>query len=90
LTIRAACLVLPRQDVKLRFKSRLPWAVAFSFSRAIQQPAGEIWKGQEGNVRPHSRLCITARVAIGLRARAITLPRWRRNDGKQAQQPGKN
>jgi len=33
-----------------RFKSRLPWAVAFSFSRAIQQPALEIWKGQEANV----------------------------------------
>jgi fructose-bisphosphate aldolase class I len=33
-----------------RFKSRLPWAVAFSFSRAIQQPALEIWKGQDNNV----------------------------------------
>jgi hypothetical protein len=57
--------------VNLRFKSWFPWAVAFSFSRAIQQPALEIWKGQEGNVRPHSRLCITARVAIGLRARRL-------------------
>jgi fructose-bisphosphate aldolase class I len=36
--------------MNLRFKSRLPWAVAFSFSRAIQQPALEIWKGQEANV----------------------------------------
>jgi fructose-bisphosphate aldolase class I len=33
-----------------RSRSRLPWAVAFSFSRAIQQPALEIWKGQEANV----------------------------------------
>jgi fructose-bisphosphate aldolase class I len=33
-----------------RFKSRLPWAVAFSFSRAIQQPALEIWNGQQSNV----------------------------------------
>ena len=33
-----------------RFKSQLPWAVAFSFARAIQQPALEIWKGQEANV----------------------------------------
>jgi fructose-bisphosphate aldolase class I len=32
-----------------RFKSRLPWAMAFSFSRAIQQPALEIWKGQDSN-----------------------------------------
>jgi len=28
------------------FKSRLPWALAFSFARAIQQPALEIWKGR--------------------------------------------
>ena len=33
-----------------RFRSRLPWAVAFSFSRAIQQPALEIWKGQDSNI----------------------------------------
>jgi fructose-bisphosphate aldolase class I len=33
-----------------RFKSRLPWGVAFSFSRAIQQPALEIWKGLDSNV----------------------------------------
>lgn len=33
-----------------RFKSRLPWALAFSFARAIQQPALEIWQCQEANV----------------------------------------
>jgi len=33
-----------------RFKSRLPWALAFSFARAIQQPALEIWHGEETNV----------------------------------------
>jgi fructose-bisphosphate aldolase class I len=33
-----------------RFKSRLPWALAFSFARAIQKPALELWKGQEANV----------------------------------------
>jgi fructose-bisphosphate aldolase class I len=32
------------------FKSRLPWAVAFSFARAIQQPALEVWQGKEANV----------------------------------------
>jgi fructose-bisphosphate aldolase class I len=32
------------------FKSRLPWAVAFSFARAIQQPALEIWNGEAANV----------------------------------------
>jgi len=32
------------------FKSRMPWALAFSFSRAIQYPALEIWHGDEANV----------------------------------------
>ena len=36
--------------MNLRFKSRLPWALAFSFARAIQQPALEIWKGEETNM----------------------------------------
>jgi fructose-bisphosphate aldolase class I len=33
-----------------RFRSRLPWALAFSFARAIQQPALEIWRGEECRV----------------------------------------
>jgi fructose-bisphosphate aldolase class I len=37
--------------MNLRFKSQLPWALAFSFARAIQQPALEIWRGQEANVK---------------------------------------
>jgi fructose-bisphosphate aldolase class I len=36
--------------MNLKFKSRLPWALAFSFARAIQQPALEIWRGEESNV----------------------------------------
>jgi fructose-bisphosphate aldolase class I len=36
--------------MNVRFKSQLPWAVAFSFARAIQQPALEIWRGDESNV----------------------------------------
>jgi fructose-bisphosphate aldolase class I len=36
--------------MNVRFKSRLPWALTFSFSRAIQQPALEIWQGEEANV----------------------------------------
>jgi fructose-bisphosphate aldolase class I len=31
------------------FKSRLPWALAFSYARAIQQPALEIWRGEEAH-----------------------------------------
>jgi fructose-bisphosphate aldolase class I len=36
--------------MNVRFKSRLPWALAFSFARAVQQPALELWKGLESNV----------------------------------------
>jgi len=36
--------------INLRFKTRVPWALAFSFARAIQQPALEIWQGKEANV----------------------------------------
>lgn len=36
--------------MNVRFRSRLPWVLAFSFARAIQQPALEIWKGHEANV----------------------------------------
>ena len=37
--------------MNVRFKSRLPWALAFSFARAIQQPTLEIWQGKEANVK---------------------------------------
>ena len=36
--------------MNVRSKSRLPWALAFSFARAIQQSALELWRGQEANV----------------------------------------
>jgi fructose-bisphosphate aldolase, class I len=32
--------------MNVQFKSRLPWALTFSFSRALQQPALSIWKGE--------------------------------------------
>jgi fructose-bisphosphate aldolase class I len=31
-------------------KGRLPWGLTFSFSRAVQQPALEIWAGKDANV----------------------------------------
>jgi fructose-bisphosphate aldolase class I len=37
-------------SMNLRFQPQLPWALAFSFARAIQQPALEIWQGQEAHV----------------------------------------
>ncbi len=32
------------------YGSRLPWALTFSYSRAVQQPALELWKGDPANV----------------------------------------
>jgi fructose-bisphosphate aldolase class I len=48
--------------MNVRFMSRLPWALAFSFARAIQQPALEIWSGHNANVK-------TAQQALLHRAR---------------------
>ena len=42
--------------------SRLPWPLVFSFARAIQQPALEIWQGNEARVA-------AAQDALGRRAR---------------------
>ena len=42
----------------LRIKApgaRPPWPVAFSYARAIQQPALEIWRGEEANVTAAQR-----------------------------------
>lgn len=36
--------------INIRCKSRSPWALTFSFARAIQQPALEIWRGYDANV----------------------------------------
>jgi len=33
-----------------RYKCQLPWPLTFSFARAIQQPALDIWHGKEANV----------------------------------------
>ena len=37
------------QAMTIKFKSRLPWPLTFSFARAIQQPALEIWRGDESH-----------------------------------------
>jgi len=34
------------------YKSRLPWELSFSFGRAIQEPALQIWHGDQANVVP--------------------------------------
>lgn len=53
-------------EMNVRFKDRAPWALAFSFARAIQQPALEIWRGDLANVKAaqqallHRARCNTA------------------------------
>lgn len=36
--------------MNVRFKTKLPWALSFSYARAIQQPALDIWHGKDANV----------------------------------------
>lgn len=36
--------------MNVRFKSRTPWALSFSYGRALQQPALEIWRGDKANL----------------------------------------
>lgn len=36
--------------MNVEYKGRMPWALTFSFSRAIQQPALDLWKGRPENV----------------------------------------
>ena len=39
-----------------KFRNRLPWIVSFSFARAIQQPALDMWKGQDANIEEAQKL----------------------------------
>ena len=49
--------------MNVKYMSKLPWEVAFSFARALQQPALEIWRGKDSNVKAaqkalyHRALC---------------------------------
>lgn len=51
-----------------RFKSRAPWALSFSFARAIQQPASDIWRGDPANVAA-AQQALTHRARCNLAAR---------------------
>ena len=54
--------------INKNFKNRLPWIVAFSFARAIQQPVYEAWKGQQSNVEEAQNiLCQRAKIAAAAR-----------------------
>ena len=78
------------------FTGRLPWALTFSFSRAIQQPALDIWRGEPGNV-PAVQRVLQHRAACNRAARrgeASTRPRWtwhfeRQNTHAHPARPGR-
>ncbi len=42
----------------VKYKGKLPWALTFSFARAIQQPALEIWKGKDENVKAAQKMLV--------------------------------
>ncbi len=42
--------------INTKFKNHLPWIVSFSFARAIQQPALDVWKGQEDKIEAAQKL----------------------------------
>jgi len=54
--------------INVRFKSKLPWEVSFSFGRAIQQPALDIWHGKETNV-PEAQVVLYHQAMCNLAAR---------------------
>jgi fructose-bisphosphate aldolase class I len=54
--------------INKNYKDRLPWIVTFSFARAIQQPALDIWKGQDENVEEAQKLlCSRAKLDAAAR-----------------------
>ncbi|HEX4131691.1 MAG TPA: class I fructose-bisphosphate aldolase [Pirellulales bacterium] len=36
--------------MNVRYRSRAPWAITYSYARALHQPAMDAWRGQEANV----------------------------------------
>lgn len=61
---QAALLATERLNAmnQMRKTTSIPWSVTFSFSRAIQEPALKLWRGEEKNVE-------AAQQALLLRAR---------------------
>jgi fructose-bisphosphate aldolase class I len=71
--------------MNVRFKSRLPWELAFSFARAIQQPALEIWRGEESRVAAaQAALCHRAKCNSAARRGEYTVAMERTPGAKAA------
>jgi fructose-bisphosphate aldolase class I len=54
--------------MNLRWRSKMPWVLTFSYSRAIQQPALDTWKGEAINV-------VAAQKALYHRAKCNSMAR---------------
>ena len=54
--------------MNVRFKSKVPWELSFSYGRALLQPALEIWKGKEINV-PEAQKSLHHRAKCNFAAR---------------------
>jgi fructose-bisphosphate aldolase class I len=52
----------------VRFKGKMPWALTFSYSRAVQQPCLEIWAGKDANV-PAAQKALVHRAKLNAAAR---------------------
>jgi fructose-bisphosphate aldolase, class I len=52
----------------MHLRRRPPWAITFSFSSAIQQPAMEKWKGREENIKPAQQV-LYRRIMLNAMAR---------------------
>ncbi len=66
---QTAQLASARLDAMNRtYGARLPWALTFSFARAIQQPAMEAWRGDPANV-PAAQQALAHRAACNRAAR---------------------
>lgn len=59
--------------IHTKYKDRLPWIVSFSFARAIQQPALNVWKGEDANINEAQKLlCKRAKLDAAARRGVYT------------------
>jgi len=57
--------------MNIQFRTRAPWAISFSFARAIQQPALDIWRGDDANIA-QAQLALAKQAANNREARLGT------------------
>ena len=55
-------------EMNKKYKAVMPWGLAFSYARAIQQEAMEIWKGEDANV-PAAQKALYHRAIANVTAR---------------------